>query len=235
MADLHDFAAGVKILLAPRGVFNAEVSYLKDMLDKKTFDSVYHEHIAYFSLAPLRRLFGEHGLDVFDAQRIPNHGGSLRIFVRHAGDRTKPRTERLLRLAGQERGWGLGRREAFAPFVRFLERYRVQFRGEMERIRSTGATIAGVGSPAKSVVLLNFCGLDRRTIDFIADSTPFKQGRLMPGTRIPIYPESELAARRPDYLLLLAWNYKKELLRKLQPLLKEGARVIQPFPKVEIL
>jgi len=233
--DISDFMRGAKLILKKDGVFIAEVGYLLDMINKKTFDSIYHEHYSYFSLRSLQYLFEKEGLTIFDAQRISNHGGSLRIFAEHTENKIRKISKRLNKILEEEKTFNLNKKSSYQNFIKYCSDYKIRFKKILVDLKQKGKKIAAVTSPAKGVVLLNFCGFDGKTIDFIVDSTPSKQYRFMPGTHIPVFPEDELKKRRADYLLILAWTYKKELMKKLLSYRKKGINIIIPFPKIKIV
>ncbi len=235
VVDLDDFIKGIKLLLSKHGVFIAEVGYLVDMIQKKTFDSIYHEHYSYFSLQSLMYLFGKHHLQIFDAQRIANHGGSLRIFVQHVAYTRRKPTQRFLKILDEERKLQLHTLSSYDEFVQFCKSFKKTFRALLLKIKKSRKTIVGVTAPAKGVIVLNYCGIDTKIIDYIVDSTPYKQYRFMPGVHIPIYPEDTLQEKSVDYFLLLAWTYKQALLKKLEGYRKQGTKLILPLPKVTII
>lgn len=233
--DLHGFVEGVKAILAKDGVFVAEVGYMVDMIKNITFDAIYHEHYSYFGLQSLVMLFEKHQMEIFDAQRIPSHGGSLRIFVKHNRDK-KETSKRVLKIISQEKKLKLDKKESYKKFISSLQSFKQKFILLLDQIKKNNKSIVGIGAPAKSVITLNYCGINTTIIDYIVDSTPYKQYRFMPGVHIPIYPEEYLKnADTPDYFLVLAWTYKNEILRKLSKYRKKGAKIIIPFPRITII
>lgn len=230
--DLPGVIEGVATLLSERGIFVAEFPYVLDTLERVEYDTVYHEHLSYLALAPLERALARHELTVFDIERISTHGGSLRIWVARAGARQT--SAAVTGLADREQRAVSGR-GPFERFAREVANSRDALRAMMSGLRSEGARIAGYGATAKSTTLLTYCGLGADAIEFIADSTPAKQGRLTPGTRIPIVPEEAIVERRPDYALLLAWNYAERILERSTAYLRGGGRFIHPIPYARII
>lgn len=220
--SLSDFAKSIKLLLSPKGVFIAEVSSLSEMLKKGQFDAVYHEHYSYFSEKFLHKLFGDNGLTIFKIEKLKSQGGELRIFATH-------KSAKLKKARTSEKDL----EKYYSSFAESAVKLKKKLR---QLIKSKkGARIIGLGAPAKAVTLLNYCGLDNKTIARIADSTSSKQGKYMPGVGIPIFPESDLLKTKADYYLLLAWNYKDEMLKKMKKILPKNSKVIIPFPKLEVL
>ena len=226
--DLAGSLAGLDELLDDDGVFVFEVPYLLDLLESVEYDTIYHEHLSYFHLAPLRKLFEGIGMEFFDMRRLPIHGGSIRVFACRAGQRERSR----------EAGRTLSRESAArldlnATYVGFTERVaasRAALRQMLASFKTEGRRIAGVGATAKGNTLLNFCEIGADTLDFIADSTPRKVGMLTPGMHIPIRDEGSISRIRPDYTLLLAWNFADAIVRKHSGYLAAGGRFIHPIP-----
>ena len=230
---LRDFVEGIKTLLAPEGVFVIEAHYLLDLLEQVAFDTIYHEHVSYWALGPMVRLFEAAGLQVVDVERLPIHHGQLRVFVQHAG-RGQVQPSVAARLA-QERAYGLDR---FDTFERFAEKTAQLKRALIERLRqlhAQGKRVAGYGAPAKGNTLLSFLELDASVIEYIADRSPLKQGRVTPGRHIPVVAPDRLLEDRPDYVLLLAWNFADEVLAQQAEYRRRGGRFIIPVPDVSIV
>jgi SAM-dependent methyltransferase len=228
-----DVVAGIATVLKPEGMAVIEVPYLIDFLDRLEFDTVYHEHLCYFAVTPLVRLFADAGLQVFDVERIPVHGGSLRLFIRHPGVES-PRPS-VFNLLEQEQRWGVG---SIATYRRFADRVRVfapTFRQFVATLRANGHSVAAYGASAKGATLINYCGIGGELLDFVADVSPLKQGRAMPGMGIPIVAPSELQVRRPDYVILLAWNFADEIARQQAEYLRMGGRFVVPIPEPHVI
>lgn len=234
--DLNDFVKGVKKLLTKDGSFVIEVGYLLEMIKRKTFDSIYHEHYSYFSLASLTYLFDKNNLEIYDAKQIENHGGSLRVFVKHKENNKLKKTTRSKNLLKKEQRLKLNSKKIYKKFVDGALTFKKKFRELLINLKKTNATIVGIGAPAKSVILLNFTNIDHTIISYITDSTPHKQNRFMPGVHIPIMPESKLKDDNSiDYFLLLAWTYKEALIEKIKALKGKNVKIVIPFPKLKII
>ncbi|HSD65412.1 MAG TPA: class I SAM-dependent methyltransferase, partial [Vicinamibacteria bacterium] len=205
VADLNGFVAGLRGLLKPGGLALIEVPYLKDLLDHLEFDTIYHEHLCYFSLTALVPLFERHALVLEDVERVPIHGGSLRVFVAPAGS-VRPGRE-VSSLLEEERGWGVGRPECYRDFARRIDALKADLTTLLKGLKAQGRRVAAYGASAKGSTLLNVLGIGRETLEFVADRSTYKQGRLMPGAHIPIVPPERLAESMPDYVLLLTWNF----------------------------
>lgn len=233
--DLNDFVAGLAILLAPGGVLTMEFPHLGSLLEHNQFDTIYHEHFSYFSFATAERVFAGHGLVLFDVEVLPTHGGSLRIYARHEAHQGRPISERVTALRAAERAQGLHRIDTYA---RFAERVRETKRGLLEFLiarKREGKQIVAYGAPAKGNTLLNYCGIRTDFIDYAADRSPLKQGKLLPGTRIPIEPPERIRETRPDYVLVLPWNIKDEIARQLAFVKEWGGKLFVPIPEVTVL
>jgi SAM-dependent methyltransferase len=232
--DLNGFVRGLGALLKDEGVAVIEVPYVKELIDRCEFDTIYHEHLCYFSLAALDRLFGRHGLVISDVERIPIHGGSLRLFVARggAGAGRGPAAERLLE---EEAGWGVDRAEFYRGFARRVEGLRTSLRDLLFDLKRRGNRLAAYGAAAKGSTLLNYFGLGPETLDFVVDRSTYKQGRYMPGVRLPIHAPAKLLEDRPDYVLLLAWNFAEEVLAQQAEYRGGGGRFIIPVPSPSVV
>lgn len=231
--DTNDFVAGLRSLLKPGGRVVLEFPYAADFIEKNEFDTIYHEHVFYFSLTALRPLFERHGLTIFHVERLPIHGGSLRLFAGIRGAfPLEPTVPALLADEARKGMNSLAYYQGFADRVLALRRDLVLELGQLKR---AGKSIAAYGASAKGSTLLNFFGLGPETLDFVADRSTYKQGRLTPGTHLPIVPPAALAERRPDYTLLLTWNFADEILEQQQAYRAQGGRFILPIPRVAIV
>lgn len=233
VADLNGFVRGVRHFLKEDGVFVVEAPYVKDLADRCEFDTIYHEHLCYFSLTALAALFRRHELEVTGVERVAIHGGSLRVRVQHAGA-TAPREE-VARLLEEERAWGVGEVGFYRDFAARVEQLKESLRGLLSDLKGRGARVAAYGAAAKGSTLLNYFSIGRDSIDFVADRSTYKQGRLMPGARIPVVEPGRLVAEQPDYVLLLTWNFADEILEQQAEYRRRGGRFIIPVPEVRIV
>jgi SAM-dependent methyltransferase len=229
--DLNDFVGGLKILLAPGGTVTIEFPHLERLVAENQFDTIYHEHFSYFSLYSAERICAAHGLTLFDVEELPTHGGSLRIYARHADESARPLTPRLLELRARELAAGVN---TLAYYASFEERVRETKRKLLTRVRREGKRVVGYGAPGKGNTLLNYCGIRTDFVDFTVDRSPYKQGKFLPGTHIPIREPAALLEARPDYVLILPWNLKDEIMSQLAPIGEWGGRFIIPIPEPRI-
>jgi hypothetical protein len=230
--DLPGFARGLHAILASTGRAVIEVPYVRDLIDKREFDTIYHEHLSYFSLTAMHRLFARHGLAVVDVERLHIHGGSLRVTVAHAGAPVSAAVETLL--AEEERD-GMTKVAFYARFAQAVEDLRRSLTSLLSDLRSKNQRIAAYGAAAKGSTLLNFCAIGPDVLEFVVDRSPHKQGKFMPGVRLPIAPPSRLMEERPDYVLLLTWNFADEILAQQAPFRDQGGRFIVPIPDVRVV
>lgn len=230
--DLRGFVQGLATVLKPDGIVVIEVPYLLDLLDHCEFDTIYHEHLCYFSLTSLDALFRRNGLTIQDVQRIPIHGGSLRLFIGHEGRPASPSVEVLL---DEEHQRDIASPDAYSDFVGRVQTLRDTLTQTLRRLKDEGHHIAAYGASAKGSTLLNYFGIGKETLDFVADRSTHKQGRFTPGTHIPIVAPSELVNRRPAYTLLLTWNFAEEIMAQQQTYREKGGRFIIPIPNVQVV
>ncbi len=228
--DTNDFVAGLATLLKPNGRIALEFPYACDLIEHIEFDTVYHEHVFYFTLTALLPLFGRHGLEIFDVERLPIHGGSLRLYAAHGG--AQPIRPSVAALVEEEQAKGVASPRYYDDFGDRVRGIRQDLVTLVHRLKAEGRSIAAYGASAKGSTLLNYYGLGRETLDFVADRSTAKQGRLTPGTHLPIVAAEELVRRRPDYALLLTWNFAEEILRQQQAYRDAGGRFIVPLPEV---
>lgn len=227
--DLNGFVSGIRTLLKPSGVAVIEAPYVKDMLDHCEFDTIYHEHLCYFSLTALDALFRRHDLVIRDVKRVPIHGGTLRISAAPA-ESVEEVSPRVAALLAEEEAWGV---TTFAPYQAFAERVaeiKRGLRGLLQQLKADGKRIAAYGASAKGSTLLNFCGIGPETLDFVVDRSTVKQGKFTPGTRLKIHAPDKLLEEMPDYTLLLTWNFADEILRQQAEYQTRGGRFILPVP-----
>ena len=232
--DLNDFVAGLAALLADDGVLTLEFPHLVNLIEGNQFDTIYHEHFSYFSLLTTRAILDAHGLEVFDVEELPTHGGSLRVYAQRRGGRREV-ADSVSALLRREDELGFG---TLAPYASFAARVEETKRALLEFLigaKRRGAAIAGYGAPGKGNTLLNYCGIRTDFLDYTVDRNPYKHGLLLPGTRIPIFPPERLAETRPDYILILPWNLRDEIVRQLDYARAWGAQFVIPIPTVEVM
>src|SRR5450432_375295 len=233
--DLNSFVAGIANLLKPTGTATLEFPHLQQLVDGNQFDTIYHEHFSYFSLLATERVFAAHGLVVFDVEELWTHGGSLRVWARPAADTSRSVSDRVKKLRAREDAQGYGRLETY---LRFEDRVRATKRKLLELLidaKRAGKRIVGYGAPGKGNTLLNYCGIRADFVDFTVDRNPYKQGRFLPGTHIPIREPAALDAAKPDYILILPWNFKDEIMAQLAHARSWGAKFIVPIPEATVI
>lgn len=231
--DLNDFVEGIRVALKPDGTATMEFPHLMRLMIGNQFDTIYHEHFSYFSLLTARQIFAAHSLTVFDVDELATHGGSLRIYAAHAGVAEVRKS--VASLEARERGFGLDRIDAYLGFaeqVRQTKRSLLQF---LIRAKEKGKRVVGYGAPAKGNTLLNYCGVRTDFLDFTVDRSPHKQGLFLPGTRIPIHAPEKIAEAKPDYVLILPWNLRDEIVEQMSHVREWGGRFVVPIPRVEVL
>ena len=233
--DLNDFVAGLKVLLAPTGVLTMEFPHLLRLVEEDQFDTIYHEHYSYFSFTTVRKVFAAQGLTLFDVEELPTHGGSLRIYARHDEDDSKPMGERIGDLLVREETARLGCVETYSSFSKRIQRLKRDLLRFLIQTKEEGKSIAAYGAPAKGNTLLNYCGIRTDFLDYTVDRSPHKQGRYLPGTRIPIHAPDKLRETRPDYVLILPWNLKEEIVEQMADVRSWGGRFVVAIPEVRIL
>jgi 2-polyprenyl-3-methyl-5-hydroxy-6-metoxy-1,4-benzoquinol methylase len=233
--DLNDFVEGMKVVLKSTGVITMEFPHLQRLVDGCQFDTIYHEHFSYFSFITVEQVFAKHGITLFDIDELPTHGGSLRIYGRHTEDASKPVSDRVVEL--RERETRLGYKDielykSFAERVMATKRDILQFLIDARRL---GKTIVGYGAPAKGNTLLNYCGIRTDMISYTVDRSPHKQGSFLPGTRIPIYAPEKIRETRPDYVFILPWNLKDEVMQQMAHIRDWGGKFVIPIPNVTVV
>ena len=233
LAKLNEVVHGIKLLLKKNGIAVIEVPYVKDLIDQCEFDTIYHEHLCYFSLTALDSLFQRHGLIIEDVERIPIHGGSLRLFVTHSDSAN--RRDSVRAILDEEILWGVNGLDFYRGFAKKVQNLKESLVRTLKELKKSGNCIAAYGAAAKGSVLLNYCGIGREILDFVVDRSTYKQGRYMPGVRLPIYPPAKLLEAMPDYVILLAWNFADEILEQQAEYLRRGGRFIVPIPEVKIV
>ncbi|MEY2665216.1 MAG: hypothetical protein RLZZ480_321 [Candidatus Parcubacteria bacterium] len=231
--DIDEIVRAVKILLADDGVFVTESHYLLDLVSHREFDTVYHEHLCYYSVKPLIHFFNRFDMEIADVRRVSTHGGSIRVYARFAtGEAVAPSVQELLALEAEA---GLHTLATFENFQKDVDAIKEQLVSMIRGFRAEGKIVTAYGAPAKGNTLLNFCGFTAEDIVYVTDTTPYKIGLLTPGSHIPVMNPDILKTETPDYILLLAWNYRDFILEKEKDLRERGAKFIIPVPKVEIV
>jgi hypothetical protein len=233
--DLNDFVGGMKILLAPGGVITMEFPHLMKLMAENQFDTIYHEHFSYFSFVAVEKVFAHHGLTLFDVEELPTHGGSLRIYGRHAENDNLPVGERVVELRQREITDGFCTVERYRGFDAQVKATKRKLLSFLIEARSQGKKVVGYGAPGKGNTLLNYCGIRSDFLDFTVDANPYKQGKYTPGTRIPILAPEAIREARPDYVLILPWNLKDEISRAASYIHEWGGRFVVPIPEVRVL
>ena len=233
--DLNDFVAGFEIVLSDNGVLTVEVPHLLRLVEDNQFDTIYHEHFQYFSCLTAQKVFAAHGLELFDVEELKSHGGSLRYYAQRASTATWPMSDRVRELTDRERALGFDTLEGHLGFTAKVEETKWSLLEFLIAKRREGKRIAGYGAPGKGNTLLNYCGIRTDLLDYTVDRNPYKHGRFLPGTHIPIHAPEKLAEDRPDYILILPWNLKEEIVAQLEYAREWGAQFIVPIPQVEVL
>jgi SAM-dependent methyltransferase len=232
--DLNDFVKGLEILLKPRGVLTMEFPHLLKLMKENQFDTIYHEHFSYFSLATVKQVLLKHGLLVFDVRELPTHGGSLRIYAGHA-EANNQVSDRVGGLLRTEKDEGLAHLETYGAFGEKIRETKRILLAYLIQAKDRGNKIAAYGAAAKGNTLLNYCGIRNDFIEYVVDRNPYKQGRFLPGTHIPVYAPEKIMETRPDYLLILPWNLKEEIVRQMSFIREWGGKFLIPIPKLEVL
>ncbi|MBK7894892.1 MAG: class I SAM-dependent methyltransferase [Candidatus Promineifilaceae bacterium] len=233
--DLNDFVAGLKILLKPEGVITIEFPHLMRLMEENQFDTIYHEHFSYFSLITSEKIFAGHGMTIFDVEELPTHGGSLRIYARHADDDSKPLSDRLIALRERELEAGFTEMSSYADFAEQVKETKRKLLAFLIQAKREGKTVVGYGAPGKGNTLLNYCGIRTDFLDFTVDRNPYKQGKFLPGTRIPIFHPDRIAEIQPDYVFILPWNFKDEIIEQMSFIREWGGQFVVPIPEVQVI
>ncbi|MBS0615248.1 MAG: class I SAM-dependent methyltransferase [Verrucomicrobia bacterium] len=229
--DLNDFVEGMKIVLSPQGIITLEFPHLLQLFLHRQFDTIYHEHFSYFSLFTLQKVFAAHQLDIFDVEELATHGGSLRIYVQHA-DGTKKHSGNITSVLAKESTAGL---HDLSTYTRFQEEANLVKRELLKfllKAKQEGKKVAAYGAPAKGNTLLNFCGVTTDLLPYTVDISPHKQGRYLPGTKIPIYAPGQVSENKPDYILILPWNLQNEIMDQMKHVREWGAQFVVPIPEL---
>ena len=233
--DLNDFVAGMKMVLKPGGVFTMEFPHLLQLVGQNQFDTIYHEHFSYLSFLTGEKIFAERGLTLFDVEEVSTHGGSLRIYGRHEDAKDIACSERVDQLKEKERSAGLGRMETYLEFGEKVKETKRKLLSFLIEAKKQGRVVVGYGAAAKGNTLLNYCGIRTDFIEYVVDRSPHKQGLFLPGTHIPIYHPDRIGETKPDYLLILPWNLKDEIMQQMAYIREWGGKFVVPIPQVELI
>jgi 2-polyprenyl-3-methyl-5-hydroxy-6-metoxy-1,4-benzoquinol methylase len=232
--NLNDFIAGMKIVLKPSGIITMEFPHVLNLIQGNQFDTIYHEHFSYFSFLTIEKIFAAHGLTLFDVEELPTHGGSLRIYARHQEATAPAISDRVAALKAKETAFGLDRLETYTQFGKQVQETKLKLLSFILTAKSEGKSIVGYGAPAKGNTLLNYCGIGRDFIDYTVDLNPYKQNMSLPGTHIPIFAPDKLRETQPDYVLILPWNLKEEIMEQIAFIGEWGGKFVIPVPEVQV-
>lgn len=232
--DLNDFVGGMKIALKSGGVITLEFPHLMQLMNQNQFDTIYHEHFSYFSLIAVEKVFARHDLRLFDVEELPTHGGSLRVYACHAEDAINPVSKRVTELRNREVKVGFYRLEHYFTFGEQVKETKRKLLEFLIKAKREGKSIAGYGAPGKGNTLLNYCGIRTDFIDYTVDRNPYKQGKFLPGTHIPIFDPKQISHTKPDYVLILPWNFKDEIMTQMSFIQEWGGKFVVPIPEVNI-
>jgi SAM-dependent methyltransferase len=232
--DLNDFVEGLQILLKPAGVLTLEFPHLLRLIERNEFDTIYHEHFSYFSMLTTVRILEAHGMKVFDVEELATHGGSLRVYACRAEDETRPIEASVRKVIADEEQAGLASVAGYGSFARQVKDTKLAFVDFLLKAAREGKSVAGYGAPGKSATLIHYCGIGKDLIQFTVDRSPYKQGRYLPGSHIPIYHPDRIAETKPDYVVILPWNLKTEIMAQLHYIREWGGRFVVPIPEVTV-
>ncbi|MBD2247155.1 class I SAM-dependent methyltransferase [Nostoc sp. FACHB-888] len=232
--DINDFVAGCKILLKPEGVITMEFPHLMRLIEGNQFDTIYHEHFSYLSLLTVENIFAAHNLTIFDVEELSTHGGSLRIYACHVDDNSKSITQQVKELRAREEAAGFSNIESYFSFAEKVKETKFQLLEFLISAKRQGKSIVGYGAPGKGNTLLNYCGIREDFLDYTVDRNPFKQGKFLPGTHIPIFHPDKIQETKPDYLLILPWNLKNEVMSQMSYVRDWGGKFVVPIPEINV-
>src|SRR5467141_42750 len=232
--DLNYFVAGMKILLKPSGVITMEFPHLQRLMEENQFDTIYHEHFSYFSFVTAEKIFAAHGITLFDVEELPTHGGSLRIYGRHEEDPSKPVEERVRELRTREEAAGTTRLERYSRFAEQVKETKRKLLEFLISAKRNGKKIAGYGAQGKGNTLLNYCAIRTDFLDYTVDRNPYKHGRFLPGTHVPIFPPDRIRETKPDFLLIIPWNLKDEIIKQNAFIREWGGKFVVPIPEIQV-
>jgi 2-polyprenyl-3-methyl-5-hydroxy-6-metoxy-1,4-benzoquinol methylase len=233
--DINDFVAGLTILLKPDGVITFEFPHLLQLIDKNQFDTIYHEHFSYLSLIAVKQIFESHALQIFDVEEVTTHGGSLRIFAKHAGDTTKAVSGNVGAMLQKETAFGLGDLAIYKTYQAKAEKVKNDFTQFLIQAKNEGKKVVGYGAAAKGNTLLNFAGTKKDLLQFVVDASPHKQNKFLPGVHIPVIAEENIKKLQPDYVVILPWNLREEIAAQLAYIKDWGGKFVVAVPQLEII
>ena len=233
--DINDFVSGMKMILKPNGVITMEFPHLVKLIAENQFDTIYHEHFSYLSFTTVKNIFNHHGLDLFDVEELPTHGGSLRIFAKHSEDKTKAIEKNVSVLLEEENQLGVTNLNYYIGFQQRAEKIRTELLAFLLKAKSEEKKICAYGAAAKGNTLLNYCNIKSNLISFVVDASPYKQGKYLPGSHIPVLNESELKKFHPDFIVILPWNIQDEIIRQLNYVRSWNSKFVLAIPSLKIL
>lgn len=233
--DINDFVGGLKIGLKPDGIVTMEFPHLVQLIENNQFDTIYHEHFSYLSLTTVKYVFEAHKLKLFDVEQVKTHGGSLRIFAKHSDDNTKPVSSNLLNLLKKEEHIGLKDLSYYMGFQKKAQRAKDELLSFLKEQNDNNKLVVAYGAAAKGNTLLNYCGVKSDVIKFVVDASPYKQGKFLPGSHIPVVNENEIRKSKPDFVIILPWNIKQEIIEQLKYIKEWGGRFVIPISKLGIV
>ena len=232
--DLNDFVGGMKTVLKPNGVITMEFPHLMRLMNENQFDTIYHEHFSYFSFIAAEKIFARHGIELFDVEELSTHGGSLRVYGRHKEDNAEPIGNRVIELRRREHDAGFSQIETYRNFGEQVKETKRKLLEFLIGVRRKGKSVVGYGAPGKGNTLLNYCGIRTDFIDYTVDRNPYKQGKFLPGTHIPILHPDKIKETKPDYLFILPWNFKDEIMAQMSGIREWGGKFVVPIPEVTV-
>jgi 2-polyprenyl-3-methyl-5-hydroxy-6-metoxy-1,4-benzoquinol methylase len=232
--QLNDFVEGLKILLKPTGVLTLEFPHLLRLMEHNEFDTIYHEHFSYFSVLTTQLILAAHGLKLFDVEELPTHGGSLRLYACRAENAAREIRSSVARIIAEEEKAGLRSLAGYEQFRQQVKQTKLELVDFLMGAARDGKSVAGYGAPGKSATLLHYCGIGKDWVEYTVDRSAYKQGRFLPGTRIPIYHPDRIRETKPDYVLILPWNLKDEIMQQMSHIREWGGRFVVPIPKLAI-
>ncbi|SFF18156.1 class I SAM-dependent methyltransferase [Thermoflexibacter ruber] len=232
--NLNDFVAGLKIALKPKGIVTMEFPHLMQLNENNQFDTIYHEHFSYFSFLTVKQIFEKHGLTLFEVEEIPTHGGSLRIYAKHAENNDLPCSKNVDNLLAKEIAKGMNTLAYYQGFQQKVDKIKYDFLSFLLEQKKLGKKVAGYGAAAKGNTLLNYCGIKKDLISFVADKSPYKQGKYLPGSHIPVVSEEELKAEKPDFVVIFPWNIQKEIEEQLSYIRSWNGKFVVAIPELKI-